>query len=148
MGCGPFILIDDDDVDAEAVTRLLHRHRLPYRLTVFSDAHVAQLALASSFGHDLVAEPCLILLDLNMPRMNGFEFLDWLRSEPDFEEALVFIFSTSDDPNDGRRASQWHVAGYLTKAGLGSDYAGLLPIFAACRQPSPADLVGRTPCAS
>jgi CheY-like chemotaxis protein len=132
------VLVDEDDVDAEAVARLLRRHHLPYRLTVFSDGRIAQLALAGAFGRELLAEPYLILLDLNMPRMNGFEFLDWLHSEPDFQHAMVFIFSTSDDPNDGCQASRRPIAGYLAKSKLGPDYAGLLPVLAAGRLALPA----------
>ena len=129
------ILIDDDDIDAEAVARLLAGHHLPYQLTIFPDGCAAQLALSGAFGSALRAGPYLILLDLNMPRMNGFEFLDWLQGEPAFANAPVFIVSTSDDSVDRCRALRRHIAGYLAKAELGPSYIGLLPVLAAWRSP-------------
>lgn len=121
------ILIDDDDVDVEAVARLLHRQRLPHRLTVFANGRDAQLALAGSFGRELLAQRYLILLDLNMPRMNGFEFLDWLRSVPALLRSIVFVFTTSEAPSDRDLAYDRQVAGYLAKPRLGPGYADLVP---------------------
>ncbi len=77
----------------------------------------AQLALAGSFGRDLLAQRYLILLDLNMPRMNGCEFLDWLRSGPYLLRWIVFIFTTSEAP----------VGRDLAKPRLGPGYADLVP---------------------
>ena len=74
------VLIDDDEVDVEAVARLLRKHRLPYDLVTFNNGSDAKNALAGSFGQELAKQPYLILLDLNMPRMNGIELLDWLRA--------------------------------------------------------------------
>jgi CheY-like chemotaxis protein len=125
------ILIDDDDVDVEAVARLLRRQRLPHTLTVFANGRDAQHALAGSFGRDLLAQRYLILLDLNMPRMNGFEFLDWLRSMPHLLRSIVFVFTTSEAPTDRHRAYERQVAGYLAKPRLGPGYADLLPLLAS-----------------
>ena len=122
------ILIDDDDVDVEAVARLLHRQRLPHRLTVFANGRDAQLAFAGSFGRDILAQRYLILLDLNMPRMNGFEFLDWLRSVPDQLRSIVFVFTTSETLLDRDLAYDRQVAGYLAKPRLGPGYADLVPL--------------------
>lgn len=112
------ILIDDDEVDAEAVARLLYRQRLPYRLTIFADGRAAQTAFASPFGSGLLTQPYLILLDLNMLRMSGLEFLDWLRAQPDLARSIVFTFSTSEDPVDLARAHSRQIAGYLAKSHL------------------------------
>ena len=122
------ILIDDDDVDVEAVVRLLHRQALPHKLTVFANGRDAQLALAGSFGRDILAQRYLILLDLNMPRMNGLEFLDWLRSVPDLQRSIVFVFTTSEAPLDRDLAYDYQVAGYLAKPRLGPGYADLVPL--------------------
>ena len=121
------ILIDDDDVDVEAVARLLHRQSLPHKLTVFANGRDAQQALSGSFGRDILVQRYLILLDLNMPRMNGFEFLDWLRSVPDLLRSIVFIFTTSEAALDRDQAYDRQVAGYLAKPRLGPGYADLVP---------------------
>jgi CheY-like chemotaxis protein len=123
------ILIDDDEIDAEAIARLLQRHPPPYRLTVFSDGRAAQEALSGPFGQALHDQPFLILLDLNMPRMNGFEFLQWLRTLPALRRAVVFVLSTSTADLDIHQAySTYQAAGYLAKPQLGKGYMQLLPV--------------------
>lgn len=125
------VLVEDDDVDAEAVVRLLRKARLRFDLTVFPDGRAAQDALGGPFGSRLQADRHLFLLDLNMPRLNGLEFLAWLRNEPAFHTAVVFVFTTSDTENDRQRAYQFHPAGYLPKARLGTGYEELLPLLTA-----------------
>lgn len=124
------ILIDDDEVDTEAVTRLL-QGRPAYRLTTFADGSAAREALDGPLGRQLGDSPCLILLDINMPRLNGFEFLAWLRNTPSFCGVVVFVFTTSQWENDLRRAYQLHVAGYLIKSRLGIGYAELVDLLDA-----------------
>ena len=119
------ILIDDDEVDVEAVARLLRKHRLPYDLVTFNNGSDAKNALAGSFGQDLAKQPYLILLDLNMPRMNGIELLDWLRTQPHLCRSIVFAFTTSETQQDCKAAYDRQVAGYLVKSHLGSGYAAL-----------------------
>lgn len=125
------VLIDDDEVDAEAVARLLQRQRGRYRLTTFPDACSARDALSGDFGGRLLTQRYLILLDLNMPRMTGFEFLDWLRSRPGLLRSIVFVFTTSETASDCVQAYDRQVAGYLAKAQLSAGYRGLLPLLTA-----------------
>jgi CheY-like chemotaxis protein len=125
------VMIDDDDIDVEAVARLLNKHAVPFTLTVFHNGREAQDALNGDFGRRLMAEPYLILLDLNMPRMNGFEFLHWLRSHPDWQRSIIFVFTTSEEAADLERAYSHFVAGYLTKTQMGAGYANLLPLLDA-----------------
>jgi CheY-like chemotaxis protein len=119
------VLIDDDEVDVEAVARLLRKHRLPYNLVTFNNGSDAKNALAGSFGQELAKQPYLILLDLNMPRMNGIELLDWLRTQPHLCRAIVFAFTTSEAQQDCKAAYDRQVAGYLVKSHLGSGYVAL-----------------------
>ena len=62
-----------------------------------------------------------------MPRMNGFEFLDWLRSVPDLLRSIVFVFTTSEAQFDRDLAYDRQVAGYLAKPRLGPGYTDLVP---------------------
>jgi CheY-like chemotaxis protein len=61
--------------------------------------------------------PDVVLLDIKMPRVGGFEFLDWLRHKapPELHALPVIIMSSSDDPGDIRRAYEMGVNAYLTK---------------------------------
>jgi CheY-like chemotaxis protein len=120
------VLIDDDEVDVEAVARLLRVHKLPYSLVTFSNGSDAKAALNGSFGIELLKQPYLILLDLNMPRMNGIELLDWLRDQPNLCRSIVFAFTTSEAQQDCRAAYDRQVAGYLVKSHLGSGYSQLV----------------------
>jgi CheY-like chemotaxis protein len=59
--------------------------------------------------------PTLLLLDLNMPRLDGFEVLDWLRQQPHLGKPLVVVFSSSPAPEDRNRASTLGAHAYLVK---------------------------------
>lgn len=62
-----------------------------------------------------VRRPFVILLDLNMPRMGGLEFLDHLRSDGDLGGSVVFVMTTSDAPEDIAAAYGRQIAGYILK---------------------------------
>jgi CheY-like chemotaxis protein len=125
------VMIEDDDVDVEAVVRLVAKRGAPFALTVFGNGAEAAQAFGGAFGTQLLHQPYLVLLDLNMPRMGGIEFLDWLRAQPSWRNAVVFVLTTSDAPADRRQAYARHVAGYLTKGQLGAGYSDLLPLLDA-----------------
>lgn len=63
-----------------------------------------------------VDKPFIVLLDINMPRMNGFEFLDEIRADPELLRSVVFILTTSRSERDVIRAYDHHVAGYIVKS--------------------------------
>lgn len=127
------VLIDDDEIDAEAVLRLLQQRQTAFPITIFSDGEEARSAFRGQFGDDLLRERHVILLDINMPRLNGFEFLSWLRTQSALRHSIVFIFSTSEAETDRQQAYRAHVAGYLAKPHLGPGYGGLLHVLAAFR---------------
>ncbi|GAB3828732.1 hypothetical protein GCM10028895_42620 [Pontibacter rugosus] len=59
--------------------------------------------------------PSVILLDINMPKMNGLEFLEELRREPEFSHIPVFIMTTSNEESDRMAAQRLNVSGYIVK---------------------------------
>jgi CheY-like chemotaxis protein len=73
-------------------------------------------------GYENVPSPYLVLLDLNMPRMGGIEFLEELRSDPELSHALVFVMTTSEAEEDRMRAYDRNVAGYILKHRLGQGF--------------------------
>ena len=119
------VVIDDDDVDVESVVRSLNRNGIFGEITVFRDGLEALRALQQEPA-TLPSRPLLILLDLDLPRLNGLEFLDALRSDPRLCGTVVFVFTLSDRLEDKMAAYDRQVAGYLLKSKLGEDFA-LLP---------------------
>jgi CheY-like chemotaxis protein len=120
------ILVEDDDVDAEYVVRVLRRSGIGAPVTLFHDGLEAIEALRGPARAVLATRPLMILLDLNMPRLNGFEFLDLLRQDPELNSSVVFILTQSERSEDITAAYDRQVAGYLVKSNLGENYS-LLP---------------------
>ena len=109
------LLVDDDDVDYMAVQRAMKQLRLLNPLIRAKDGLEALSILTHS---DAIKGSYLILLDLNMPRMNGFEFLEHIRSNPVLSSSVVFMLSTSGADEDRMRAYRHHVAGYMVKTDI------------------------------
>jgi CheY-like chemotaxis protein len=119
------LLIEDDDVAAEAVILGLRRHAAEIEVTPAEDGAVALQILRGQHPTHRVAAPRLVLLDLNMPRMNGFEFLRELRLDRELRRTVVFVLTTSDIETDRRRAYEERVAGYIVKSRIGPQCSGL-----------------------
>ncbi|ABN60032.1 response regulator [Shewanella baltica] len=109
------LLVDDDDVDYMAVQRAMRQLRLLNPLVRARDG-IEALSILTSL--DTIKGPYLILLDLNMPRMNGFEFLERIRSDPSLSSSVVFMLTTSSTDEDRMKAYSHHVAGYMVKTDI------------------------------
>lgn len=109
------LLVDDDDVDYMAVQRAMRQLRLLNPLVRARDGIEALTILTSL---DTIKGPYLILLDLNMPRMNGFEFLERIRSDASLSSSVVFMLTTSSTDEDRMKAYSHHVAGYMVKTDM------------------------------
>lgn len=119
------LLVEDDEIEAEAVRRSFRKFNLQNTITVAADG-LAALELLSGTAHNgSTYHPNLILLDLNMPRMNGLEFLDVLRQDPHLRRNIVFVLTTSNLEEDKVAAYDRQVAGYLVKSQLGDDFLRL-----------------------
>jgi len=73
-------------------------------------------------------KPFLVLLDLNMPRMNGFEFLEKIRSEPQLKSMVIFVLTTSNADSDLNRAYNENIAGYMVKSCVGPQFKNLVSL--------------------
>ena len=120
------VVIDDDEVDVESIVRSLNRNGIFGQITVFRDGLEALRALQGPESKALQTRPLLILLDLDLPRLSGLEFLDALRRDPRLRGTVVFVLTLSDRDEDKLAAYDRQVAGYLLKANLGEDFS-LLP---------------------
>jgi CheY-like chemotaxis protein len=108
------LLVDDDDVDVMNVQRAFKKNNIINPLYI---AHNGVEALAILRGGDkaMPSQRRLVLLDLNMPKMNGLEFLRELRSDPALRALTVIVLTTSDDERDKVEAYNLNVAGYIVK---------------------------------
>lgn len=109
------LLVEDDEIDIAAVRRALAVLKIANPLYVANDGIEALEILRGGDGNEPLAKPYIIILDLNMPRMDGREFLDVIRKDPALKEAVIFIMTTSRDEADKRAAYAHHVAGYIVK---------------------------------
>lgn len=119
-------VVEDDHVEAEAIRRGVRRLGFGWRIHVYQNGIRALGALRRLVVDEPVPPPYLILLDLNMPQMNGVEFLTELRADPALESARVFVLTTSNDPGDVAATDRLRVEGYFTKSSGGEDYVDVL----------------------
>jgi len=128
MTTGPpfsILVVDDDDVAAEAVIRGLRKSDLLCPIIVAEDGQIALQILRAEHATRSISKPYLVLLDLNMPRITGFEFLRALRADDALRATVVFVLSTSGSDGDRARAYNEGIAGYMVKSGLGPQLKGL-----------------------
>ena len=107
--------IEDDEVDRRKVERALSKMKLKLPLHSVRDGQEALELLTGEEGESILNNPLLILLDLNMPRVTGIEFLERIRKEPGLKRAVVLVFTTSNDESDKTKAYEYNVAGYMLK---------------------------------
>lgn len=122
------VLVEDNPVDVEAVRRAFERHRIANPIVEFHDGRAALNALQGGEGSEAISRPFLVLLDLNMPRMNGLEFLRELRADPALHDSIVFVLTTSKKHEDIAAAYGLHVAGYIVKSEVGEGFLQLVSL--------------------
>ena len=106
------LLVEDDEVDVMNVRRAFDRNRIANPLFVAPDGVEGLRMLRAN---EVPRERRIVLLDLNMPRMNGIEFLRELRADQALAHTPVVVLTTSDDERDKINAYNLNVAGYLLK---------------------------------
>lgn len=126
LGKVNLLLVDDDDVALEVVERALRKSDLDIAIVTASDGVEALQLLQGNHPVKSIAPPYIVLLDLNMPRMNGFEFLAALRADPELTSTVVFVLTTSDRHEDRLTAYRSHIAGYMVKSEVGRDFGRAL----------------------
>lgn len=116
------LVVDDDDVDVELIFRSFAQHKIGNPLMRAVDGIEALALLRGDQQGNPLPRPYIILLDLNMPRMNGIEFLHTIRQDPALKQSVVFMLTTSDRAEDKLAAYTEQVAGYITKEKAGQDF--------------------------
>lgn len=116
-----FLLVEDDEVDVQAMKRTFSRMRIANPLLVANDGLEALAIMRGEDEARQLEKPYIVLLDLNMPRMTGIEFLEVLRADETLTSAVVFVLTTSAEERDRVAAYRHHIAGYIVKQDLGGE---------------------------
>ena len=106
------LLVEDDELDVMNVQRAFKKNNIVNPLYVAGNGLEALEILR---GDTIPKDRRLILLDLNMPKMGGIEFLQELRADPDLKATTVVVLTTSDEERDKVKAYDLNVAGYILK---------------------------------
>jgi len=116
-----FLLIEDDIIDVKTVKRALKKSHLEVELFVATNGEEAISKLLGKDGFEKIPFPSIVILDLNMPRMNGIEFLTQIREDEELRSLIVIVLTTSQDERDIYEAYDKNVAGYIVKPLVFSD---------------------------
>lgn len=111
-----YLLIEDDEIERLKFVRVLKKNSYPYKLTEAKNGEEALDILEKQDAPDI------ILLDLNMPKMNGLEFLKILKSNPKLKYVPIIILSTSNNHRDLKQCYEEGIAGYIVKPLKYEDY--------------------------
>ena len=135
MKCGDLsiLLVDDDEVDVLTLKDAFDENDMQNRVYQACDGVEALAMLRGEGDLQPLPWPLLILLDLNMPRMNGIEFLQALRADPQLHQSVVFVLTTSMSERDLEQAYQQHIAGYTVKSNTGESFTDLVRLIKAYR---------------
>ncbi|MBX3015641.1 MAG: response regulator [Caldilineaceae bacterium] len=112
------LLVEDDDVDATTIYRLLRPHAETLLITRVTDGQQALDCLHGTGGQQRLPRPYLILLDLQLPMLDGLAFLHELRADPQLQPSSVFVISASQAEADKAAAYRYGIVAYLAKESL------------------------------
>ncbi|MEO5330499.1 MAG: response regulator [Magnetococcus sp. YQC-5] len=110
-GTKPILLVEDDRVDAMTVQRALRKIHVSNNLITVGNGEEGLAWLRNPENE----RPCIILLDLNMPRMNGIEFLESIKADAILKKIPVVVLTTSKDEMDRVKSFHNGAAGYMVK---------------------------------
>lgn len=122
------LLVDDDDVAIEGVLRSMQKNHVLCNTITAEDGQEALDILQNKHPSKKITQPYLVLLDLNMPRMDGFQFLETVRADAKLHNTVIFVLTTSSRDADRMRAYQENVAGYMVKSSVGPQFLKLMAL--------------------
>lgn len=135
------LLVEDDEVDVMNVQRAFKKYKITNPLYIAGNGLEALDMLRSPDGRSPQVPKTrrLILLDLNMPKMNGLEFLQEIRQDEELKRTPVIVLTTSDEDKDRIEAYNFNVAGYILKPVTFTNFAEVMvalnKYWALCEMP-------------
>lgn len=146
------LLVEDNDVDAQILKRGLKKVGHTGSFVRASDGAEALEMLTRDAHEDVLPKPHVILLDINMPRMNGHELLERIRNTPGLKETCVFVFTTSNNRTDVDRAYENNANGFIQKPHNSTEMLSILQMISKfweiCTLPIGGARVHPSECAS
>jgi len=121
------LLVEDDSIDAKAFLRAMKKLKITNPVTITRDG-IEAWELLKGNGETRFERPNLVILDINMPRMNGLELLRRIREDAELRNLIVFVLTTSNDEQDKFEAYDLNVAGYMLKSDLGGSFMGAVSL--------------------
>lgn len=120
------LMVDDDEIDRKAAERAFNKALIANSIVFAKDGLDALEVLNGQHKDRIIDGKFLVLLDLNMPRLNGLEFLNEIRHSERLKPTLVFVLTTSKADEDLWAAYRENIAGYISKDNVGRDFSGLI----------------------
>ena len=122
------LLVEDDEVDVMNVKRAFKKYKITNPLYIAGNGIEALEMLRSQNNQSSIIpeKRRLVLLDLNMPKMNGIEFLNEIRNDDNLKRTPVIVLTTSDEDKDRIEAYNLNVAGYILKPVTFSNFAEVM----------------------
>ncbi len=122
------LLVEDDDGDAKAIQRAFQKAKIANPILRAVDGIEALDMLKGTNSKAKPPSPYMLLVDLNMPRMNGIQLVKALRDDEDLRHSIAFILTTSKRDEDKVAAYDLNVAGYIVKSTAGRDFMNLVDL--------------------
>ena len=119
------LLVEDDDGDAMAIRRAFRTMNVANQIARAVDGIEALDMLKGTNGKTKISPPFILLVDINMPRMNGIQFIEAVRADEDLQRSIAFVLTTSKRDADKIAAYNLNVAGYIVKETAGRDFLSL-----------------------
>jgi CheY-like chemotaxis protein len=109
------LMVEDDSLDVRDAQRTLDRMNVLYKMHVARNGEEALNYLQQGVANPAYARPDIVLLDLNMPKMNGAELLNEIRADDNLKDLKIFVITTSDEKEDREKVKGLSVSGYIVK---------------------------------
>jgi len=116
------LLVEDDKIDQKSLQRSFKKLRISNPLEIANDGVEAWDILTRAEGAAVLKRPYMVILDINMPRMNGIELLRKIRAHETLKDTIVFVLTTSNDERDKFEAFDCNVAGYMLKTDMDNSF--------------------------
>ncbi len=128
------LLVEDDAFDVLKVKRGLQAEAIRHRLWTATDGQHALRILRGAPGVVAIPQPCVVVLDLDLPGMDGLSFLEELRQDPALKRTVVFVLTGSSLSQDKVNSYNFNIAGYILKSRADDGLrASLSALVAYCR---------------